>query len=1287
MDYDYIIYGGFDAVVNTLKAIALIFSDNAYTTLFWAFAMLGLVYVFSSIYLGALLGGRPPGLIEWARSYWWAIFFYFLLIFPTGTLHVYDAHNNRYESVGKLPMGIVFVAGILNKVEHGLTEIVNTAMNPLISYRDAGGGKGFDMFMELYGFVQKNLKFPDEYDRMTLDTYTTECVLFSVLSGNISSNSAKTDNDFINNTFSQAANPAVYTTVYTENDRQGAAVTCQDAYNGYGSYPGIRGIFTSAYFETILKTDFCPRAGYSRDSPQELAACMDTLLKHLQALANFQGSNPSILIPQMYISQYINNMALSGNPALAAQFIGAREAGAGMTGVAIMANEFIPIFRSVMIAIAFAITPVLFLFLSTFALDAFAYYIGMLTWLVVWGVMDVVLHTFAMNYAYDIFTQIRDYQVSFSSIFLFDEYSAKALSVMGYMRVLGIMLSSSIVFGIMKFGGDALSRAGESIQGRIEGPAREAGRASLTAEGRSSYIDGLDRGTSGTVSQMARTPMDRWDSMVTDRINSVDRGRFLRTYAGGGSAIKAGEMTGTAAGVNDAVKSMATGDAVKAFDSAGEFVSQASEVEAMKKLTDVWSGMGQKEHFGNNDYREAAQKLAKAGIGRSVQEAEKTLRTIGKTADELGMPFSSAAALVGTTDAEKRAESILEYFNSEPVRGYMADKYGVSPSAMGTFEGFLKGNSSKEEFLASFKDNKDMAGLYNRFSIGEDGKTMSKEDMLKRLSDERISAGLELAGREGRLKSAGNIGETRAFVDDMEAFKKRYDETKKALGDIGGFRETAANMGWTTERFARAIAGKNYGSVATFMDRYAKEKGIGIDQAVGEISSALGGEEAGKIMQAYNKAEAWGLGRDAHGIASLTEFENKGLLTEKMAGTANKIYNTDFFGSGTQIREWGVGTDGKLVINRAMKTEGATADHMGRFLSWEHGRLTESGTMNKAQALNEARRREKVGDAVTAQGLKTMANGMKDGDSIEYSKAFGQDGKSIATAEYRRGSGTMLYDTAIRREGLDDRRFDRKEHYIGTDKEAGRINELLKASGYDTKVERGDMVTMLGKKGALGADANFLKNAKPGDLSFTAIQRGVERQDKDVMKGETGAEHIHKDVDKSVADHGIAIGSAMQMALAKDPAIAGFVSDHKLAKYKPEAFNARVSETAKDLGEDVGKWLERQGVSAGNIEGTISVGTPRIFGLGANGKLSRQSRESESVNLLTSEYDRLIRQSATEAGGKGLGREDTEKYVAEKIGEFTQRIYDQARKATSLDYGADAPIGMAKKILDDAKGR
>jgi len=255
--------------------------------------------------------------------------------------------------------------------------------------------------------------------------------------------------------------------------------------------------------------------------------------------------------------------------------------------------------------------------------------------------------------------------------------------------------------------------------------------------------------------------------------------------------------------------------------------------------------------------------------------------------------------------------------------------------------------------------------------------------------------------------------------------------------------------------------------------------------------------------------------------------------------------------------------------------------------------------------------------------------------------------------------------------------------------EAVKKARELRANGHGAAAQGLEEIA----KGLKGGEAIAFKEETglDGKSATFHAKHGTETDWMDLSNRTSGREAIHKDVDKGISDHGVDIGSAMQMALARDPAIASFVSDPNSNKYKR---NANIAETAKDLGEDMGKWLSQKGQSIGYSEGSAGgsmhggVGL-KLLGTGGgisgsvDGKIGRRSQENESVNILTSEYDKLIRQSVSEARGKGLNREETEKYVAGKIGDFTQNLYDQAREAKSIDYGADAPVGIAKRVLDN----
>ncbi|MFQ5950438.1 MAG: hypothetical protein ACE5J1_07115, partial [Nitrospiria bacterium] len=84
-------------------------------------------------------------------------------------------------------------------------------------------------------------------------------------------------------------------------------------------------------------------------------------------------------------------------------------------------------------------------------------------------------------------------------------------------------------------------------------------------------------------------------------------------------------------------------------------------------------------------------------------------------------------------------------------------------------------------------------------------------------------------------------------------------------------------------------------------------------------------------------------------------------------------------------------------------------------------------------------------------------------------------------------------------------------------------------------------------------------SATTEDFSFS--QSGWEAISKAHSSRLRGRKDVSEDVSKKSVDHGVSIGSAMQMALNRDPAIASFVSDPDIAKNHPDTFNANVATT------------------------------------------------------------------------------------------------------------------------------
>jgi len=822
--------------------------------------------------------------------------------------------------------------------------------------------------------------------------------------------------------------------------------------------------------------------------------------------------------------------------------VGQRGAASGMVGVGVMANEFIPIFRSVMLAIAFAITPLLFLFISTFAVEAFGYYLGMLTWLTVWGVMDVMLHNFAMSYGYDLFTNLRAGGFSFNTIFMFDTYSMRVMSVMGYMRVLGVLLSSSIVFGIIKFGGEALARAASSMQGTVEGAGRIAGKAALTAEGRASYMGGLDRGI-GTMGTMANySPRERQRRYQYEASKATVAVNTAATL-GGGVERSAGVIGGAA--------------------------GRSSFMDAVKTNSFVQKGV-QATGLGEGAFLTFAGRIAGSGQAGVV----KAVRTAGMS--------------------------------------QVASRHKVSPRAVSYFN----------RLLGEYGRNNDMEGLV-------DAVKGSSGDVQK------------LAGDYGLMKEGASLrGVKGRFQKEVEAASERLSGGMK---ELGVFDETGRlNQ-------AEIAASKSLGLIRDYDG----------DGEIGDMDRGLGLMKL-KEME-YAKGE---ITLDKDTAKSLTR--KTGVI----------------FHAGDRVRWAHDPETGHVTMSRATG---------GTFRMSQNGELVEARS-GREELHDLAEELRKNGHLISADYLNyRLIPSLKEGESVTVTLKRDNQGR-LAGYSVEHGGKVTHMDEAEREEGLEI------EGYMGMANRSGQNYEL--SGGKLKQVGEGKDAYLRYTGNIKGTDGSSYVGTVEMDAGHSIRSMKAE----DFVQTTSGS--VERDVQKKEVDHGVKIGSAMQMALKRDPAIARFVSDLKLAKYKPEAFDANISETAKDLAEDMGHFLSREGLSVGyseggaggSIHGGVDSGVLKIFGIkgGLNasiaGRVGKSSKESENVNLLVSQYDQLIRHAVTEAREKGLTKEETTKYVTGRIGDFTQDLYDMGRKAKSGDYGADAvvpePIKRAmrhvnKKITDN----
>ncbi len=482
LDMEYYTYNGFRAVVTAFQKIALIFSDNGYRALFFTITALGIFFAGATVYFQLLKGSRGSPL-SWAWPVGLGVCFYLGLMIPTGNITVYDPVLNRFQTVGNVPDGIVAVAGILNKVERGLVDIISVAATPQ-SYQDYAGGIGFDMLLKA---TAGHLKIRDQYVDESLKRYTKDCVFFELqrpgtaLSVN---DVASASTDFMSQ-YAQAANPAVFTVQYSESERTGTTLSCADAWTSLQSY------FSDPLNMGDTIRYACADAGFNTDNAAELTKCTEIISNYASYVEGGAFSIPAPnFMRQVYMAEVLNDMLLDANPDLALKGLVSRSIMSGGLGMGIAANEWLPVARAVITAVAIGLIPILVIFIPTPLVGkALGLVTGMFIWLTAWGVTDAVTHGIATDYAYGVFEYVRQNSLGFAAIMNMPDASLKALAMFGLIRTSGIMLATVITGMLVRFGGHALAMMAGTISGTVQSQGTQAAGQAVMPEGSARVVE------------------------------------------------------------------------------------------------------------------------------------------------------------------------------------------------------------------------------------------------------------------------------------------------------------------------------------------------------------------------------------------------------------------------------------------------------------------------------------------------------------------------------------------------------------------------------------------------------------------------------------------------------------------------------------------------------------------------------------------------------------------------------------------------------------------------------
>lgn len=478
LDMEFYTYNGFGPVSQAFRKLALIFSDGGYLGLFFTAAVLGIIFGAMAFTVKMATGARIVPLV-WAMPVLFGVVLYLGLFVPKGRITVYDPVLNRFDTIGGIPNGVVATAGILNKIERGLVEIIDTAAVPGAKYQEAAGGIGFTALKATMAVGPK-----DAHARQSMASYFKDCVMFEMVRPGTAF-SADTmlynTSDFLPE-LAKANSPAVFTVYYDAANPQGQAMTCQDAWSN------IFPIYNNATTFTDAVRSVCGASMFDPNNGAELNTCRN-LISDTLAQTTGMAVTPENFVRQASLSNLIFQVLDQADPQTAMLLQTNRQVVSSGLGMAAAMNEWLPVMRAIMTAVAIGLIPFLALFLPTPLLGkALSVMAGFFVFLATWGISDAVLHGAALDYAVEAYEDIRQSGLGLYACVTFPETSTKALAMFGIVRSSGIMLASFLSMMLIRFGGHAMAMMAGSLQSAIHGAGAKAG-ALLTPEGKAAALD------------------------------------------------------------------------------------------------------------------------------------------------------------------------------------------------------------------------------------------------------------------------------------------------------------------------------------------------------------------------------------------------------------------------------------------------------------------------------------------------------------------------------------------------------------------------------------------------------------------------------------------------------------------------------------------------------------------------------------------------------------------------------------------------------------------------------
>lgn len=496
------VQGGFDVYAHTFRRLALIMSDAGYNNLFFTFIVIGIFIAGCIVISRSVFDGRArtTSWVSWIGTIIFGLIIFKTFIEPRSDLVIFDETNNQSITIGGVPDGVIFIAGLAKKIENGLIHIIETSGSP-DSFIDNPGGVTFNIFAKAFaqGVDMSGTGTTGSYLNTNLRNYVNDCLFFEISrpGTTLTLDQINVNTDFIP-IFSQASNPAVFT-VYRDNaNPTGATSSCFSAWSQIQAELAAMTDVSTATQK--YWTERCLRAGYNHNVTGAAGPDMVTLCRTKAAdlLSNARmlgvAVTSSQLMRQHLMASELYGALQEANPDNAIKVTSSMNMGNRLVGAGIAAGEWMPHMQAMLFAIFVGIMPFFLILAATpFYARVLSFILGAFVFFIAWGVCDALLHEFAMDKAIDIMTEIMDGQLGLKSFLLFQSDAMKAYACFAQYKIMSIMFASIFAGVLTRIGGSMWARTLTSPGGQMASagagaameaidPSKNAGRKSDLTE-------------------------------------------------------------------------------------------------------------------------------------------------------------------------------------------------------------------------------------------------------------------------------------------------------------------------------------------------------------------------------------------------------------------------------------------------------------------------------------------------------------------------------------------------------------------------------------------------------------------------------------------------------------------------------------------------------------------------------------------------------------------------------------------------------------------------------------